>query len=77
MVIFTSAEDAAEHVNATTISGDKFELAISNDVTIAGQPDVAGAGMAIIVDGILAQGYLPDGFEQRDGYRLYSYVPME
>ncbi len=77
MVIFTSAEDAAEHVNATTISGDKFELAISNDVTIAGQPDAAGAGMAIIVDGILAQGYLPDGFEQRDGYRLYSYVPME
>lgn len=36
-----------------------------------------GAGMAIIVDGILGQGYFPDGFEQRDGYRLYAYVPMD
>ena len=76
MVIFKSAEEAADHVNATSISGDRFELAISDDVTFAGQPDAMGAGMAIIVDGILGQGYVPDGFEQRDGYRLYSYVLM-
>ncbi len=76
MVIFKSAEEAANHVNATSISGDRFELAISNNSTFAGQPDTMGAGMAILVDGILAQGYIPDGFEQRDGYRLYSYVPM-
>ncbi len=76
MVIFKSAEEAADHVNATSISGDRFELAISNDSTFAGQPDTMGAGMAIVVDGILGQGYVPDGFEQRDGYRLYSYVPM-
>lgn len=25
MVIFKSAEEAAEHVNATTITGDRFE----------------------------------------------------
>ncbi len=76
MVIFKSAEEAANHVNTTSISGDRFELAISNDCTFAGQPDTMGAGMAILVDGILAQGYIPDGFEQRDGYRLYSYVLM-
>ena len=76
MVIFKSAEEAADHVNATSISGDRFELAISNDSTFAGQPDTMGAGMAIVVDGILGQGYVPDGFDQRDGYRLYSYVPM-
>jgi hypothetical protein len=76
MVIFKSAEEAANHVNTTSITGDRFELAISNDVTFAGQPDTMGAGMAILVDGILAQGYIPDGFEQRDGYRLYSYVLM-
>ena len=75
-MIFKSAEEAADHVNATSISGDRFELAISNDSTFAGQPDTMGAGMAIVVDGILGQGYVPDGFEQRDGYRLYSYVPM-
>ncbi len=76
MVIFKSAEEAANHVNTTSISGDRFELAISDDVTFAGQPDTMGAGMATLVDGILAQGYIPDGFEQRDGYRLYSYVLM-
>ncbi len=76
MVIFKSAEEAANHVNTTSISGDRFELAISDDVTFAGQPDTMGAGMAVIVDGILGQGYIPDGFEQRDGYRLYSYVLM-
>ena len=77
MVIFKSAEEAADHVNTATITGDRFELAISDDSTFAGQPDTMGAGMAVVVDGILAQGYLPDGVEQRDGYRLYSYKPME
>jgi hypothetical protein len=31
MVIFKSAEEAAEHVNATVMSGNRFELAISDD----------------------------------------------
>lgn len=31
MQIFKSAEEAAEHVNATIISGDRFELAISDE----------------------------------------------
>ena len=39
MVIFKSAEEAANHVNTTTISGDRFELAMANDCTFAGQPD--------------------------------------
>jgi hypothetical protein len=77
MVTFKSAEEAANHVKATVISGDRFELAISDDFTIAGQRDTIGAGMAIVLDAILAQGYEPDGFEQCDGYRLYRYKPME
>jgi hypothetical protein len=43
----------------------------------AGSPDVIGAGMAFVVDAMLAQGYMPDGFDQRDGFRLYRYVPMD
>ena len=77
MVIFNSAEEVADYVNGATITGDRFEIAISDDFTFAGQPDTMGAGMAVLLDGILAQGYIPDGFEQRDGYRLYSYIPME
>jgi hypothetical protein len=75
-VIFKTAEEARAHVQATKISGDRFELAISNDFTFAGQPDTTGTGMAIVVDAILAQEYTVDGFEQRDGYRLYGYKPF-
>ena len=75
-MIFRTAEEVRAHVRVTTITGDRFELAISNDFTFAGTPDVTGAGMAIVLDAILAQSYTVDGFEQRDGYRLYRYKPL-
>lgn len=73
VMIFKAAEGARAHVEATKITGNHFELSLSNDLTFAGEPDTMGAGMAIILDAILAQGYEPDGFEQREGYRLYHY----
>lgn len=77
VVIFKTAEDARAHVKATKITGDRFELSISNDMTIDGKPDPIGLGMALVLDAILAQGYQPDGFEQRDGYRVYKYKPFK
>jgi hypothetical protein len=76
-VIFKTAEAARAHLLATKITGDRFELAIANDFTFLGRPDPTGAGMAFVVDAILAQGYGPDGFEQREGYRLYRYKPLK
>jgi hypothetical protein len=76
VVIFKTAEKARAHVLATKITGDRFELAISSDFTLAGHPDTTGAGMCFVVDAILAQEYIVDGFEQRDGYRLYRYIPF-
>ena len=70
-MIFKTAEEARAHVQATKFTGDQFELAISNQFTFAGRPDTIGAGMA------LAQDYTVDGFEQRDGYRLYRYKPLK
>lgn len=35
--------------------------------------DQIGMNMAIIADGILKAGYMPNGFEQKDGYRIYKY----
>jgi hypothetical protein len=32
-----------------------------------------GLNMALILDHVLARGWLPDGYEQRDGYRIYRY----
>jgi len=35
--------------------------------------DSMGINMAIILDEALKTGYMPDGFEQKDGYRIYKY----
>jgi hypothetical protein len=35
--------------------------------------DNIGLNMSIISDGILKDGYMPNGFEQKDGYRIYKY----
>ena len=73
--VFKRAEDTRAYIGVTEITGDRFELAIADDLTFGDRPDVMGAGMAIILDAILARGYRPDGFEQREGYRLYRYKP--
>ncbi len=36
--------------------------------------DPMGMNMAIIADGILKLGYMPDGFEQKEGYRIYKFI---
>lgn len=77
VVIFKTAEEVRAYVQATKITGERFELAISNGFTYAGRPDTMGAGMALVLDAILAQSYTVDGFEQRDGYRLYRYKPLK
>lgn len=48
---------------------DKEEiLLISNKLN-----DPMGLNMAIIADAILKAGYMPDGFDQEDGHRVYKY----
>lgn len=76
-MIFHTAEEAKSYVDQSSLGGDSFELKIAEDFTFAGQPDVMGAGMAVVLDAILAQGFEPNGFDQHDGYRVYRYKPME
>ena len=77
MVIFKTAEEARTYVEVTTIAGERFELAISDDFTFAGRPDGMGAGMAVVLDAILGKGYTVDRFEQHEGYRVYRYKPLK
>jgi hypothetical protein len=74
---FDSAETAAQYVKATHFPSSGFTLAISDTFTFAGRADTMGAGMAVLIDSILAKGFLPDGFEQMVGYRIYRYKRME
>jgi len=77
MMPFKSAEAARAYVVGLKIEGPSFELPIADGLTFADLRDDIGAGMAFVVDAILAQGYGPDGFEQRQGFRLYRYVPLD
>jgi hypothetical protein len=70
---FDSAEAAVKYVKGATLSEPTFTLAIADRFTFAGQPDTMGAGMAVVLDAILAKGFWPDGFDQKEGYRLYRY----
>jgi hypothetical protein len=74
---FSSAESATEYVKKTSLPESGFVLAISDAVTFAGQPDTMGAGMALVLDAVLAKGFFPDGFDQKDGYRVYRYKKAE
>ena len=48
-----------------------FQLPIADSLL-----DPVGMNMAIITDYILARDFMPDGFEQKDGYKLYKYKDM-
>jgi hypothetical protein len=76
MIIF-SAEEGLKYLNTLKPLSGSFQLAISDLFTFSGQPDTMGAGMAVIVDKIFGFGFEPDGFEQRDGYKLYKYKEMD
>ncbi len=76
MTTFTSAESAAQYVQRTPLPQSQVTLAISA-LTFSGRPDAMGAGMAVVLDAVLAKGFVPDGYEQQDGYRLYKYKRAE
>lgn len=53
-------------------SPEDFRLPISDEIQ-----DPMGIGMAIVMDAILAKGWEVDGFDQKDGYRVYRYKSPE
>lgn len=61
-------------MKGTDFTEATFTLAISNTFTFFGRLELASAGMAVVMDAILKKGFWPDGFEQKDGYRLYRYT---
>ena len=72
MVPITSIEDALAAIRADQGRSDEFLLPISDTLL-----DPAGVAMAIVTDEVLAQGWMPDGYDQRDGFRIYRYRKSE
>ena len=68
MTPFNDIDEARQAVEDYEGSPDGFLLPLSDVLQ-----DRMGIGMAIITDAILAKGWDLDGFEQRDGYKVYRY----
>ena len=66
--VFTDVESALAAIDSFASRPEEFELPLSDHLQ-----DPVGINMAVITDRALARGWLPAGFEQRDGYRLYRY----
>ena len=68
----TTIEEANRIIAEYQGAASDFQLPIADSLL-----DPVGVNMAIITDTILAKGLEPDGFEQKDGYRLYKYIDLE
>ena len=69
---FKSVAEAVRDVDSSESLPRVFCLPISDQLQ-----DLMGMNMALIVDRILAKGYVPDGFEQNEGFRLYRYKLLQ
>jgi len=71
MEVFSNLDSARNYVNESFMKNEET-LAISDELN-----DPMGMNMAIIGDGILKKGYMPNGYVQEEGYRIYKYVKEE
>ncbi len=65
---FNDRKKAIEFVDSYTGTAENLELPISDSIN-----DPMGVNMAIITDKILAKGFFPNGFIQKEGFRIYKY----
>ena len=72
MNIIVSLNEALEFISNYTGNGDDLVLPIS-DLLI----DPEGMNMMFIGDALLKKGIMPNGFEQKDGYRNFKYKEMK
>ena len=59
-------EEAKRYIESYRGGPEDFRLPISDVLQ-----DPVGINMAIITDTVLKRSWMPDGFEQKDGYRIY------
>ena len=64
----TTLDEAITIVENYEGPAEDFELAIADTLL-----DPVGVNMAIITHRILAKGFDPNGFEQKEGFRVYKY----
>ncbi len=67
-----TVDEAKASIKSFAGAAEDFSLPISNEMQ-----DPLGVNMAIIIDCALAKGWEPNGFEQREGFKVYRYKVLE
>lgn len=71
--ILTSIAEARSEIKQAKIN-QGLQLNIADELwRDSPGTQITGVNMAIIVDAVLERGLMPDGFEQKEGYRIYRY----
>jgi len=65
---FTKVDAARQAIEQYSGPPEDFLLPIADKIN-----DSMGITMAVITDAVLAKGWDLDGFDQKDGYRIYKY----
>jgi hypothetical protein len=68
----TTREDAVRTIREHTGRPEELRLSLSDALL-----DPVGMNMAIITDAALGRGWMPNGFEQGDGFRTYLYKALK
>jgi hypothetical protein len=68
-----TVEQLLAQIAAIPPSTQAFDLLVPEALTLQGNPIPSNLAMTILLDALLAKGLFPDGFEPRDGARLYRY----
>lgn len=69
---FKDAKEAAEYVENFDGKASELRLAICESLL-----DPIGITMSIITEKVLEKGWEPNGYEEKEGYRVYTYKEME
>lgn len=67
-----SVEEAIHLVQQHTGAPHELKLPFPDSLN-----DPIGMNMALITDSVLARNWMPDGYVQKEGYRIYSYKEFE
>ncbi|PHR97449.1 MAG: hypothetical protein COA78_27665 [Blastopirellula sp.] len=71
MLIIKTVEEAIRLIESHSGEAKDFKLAVCQSLL-----DPTGVNMAIITDKILSMGWMPAGFEDHEGYRLFMYSDL-
>jgi hypothetical protein len=71
MTLISSIDEGVRLIESFEGRPEQFVLHIPETLL-----DSVGMNMAIITDAILARGWQPNGFEQRQGFRIFRYTEL-